>query len=259
MPLPDIPVPLYPFVPLLPGVPALVRASIDSQAATLLQQAITTGVQPALLTSMLTGAIPSFLNGVTAPLTQLASDLIPDPLADSDIGQEGGAGSGPQWGIFDSDGNQVIEPDNVVSFDWSGAYRTIDYPIEEGNFETYNKVQQPFDPRIVMRKGGSVSDRQDFINTLNTIRGDLKLYSAVTPEISYDSVNITDVSYARRADAGATVIEATISLKQINVTASSAFTNTASPTSQDAFNSGTVDATTPTPTQAAAVPAGGPS
>ena len=202
---------------------------------------------------MLNGSIPSMLNGVTNPLPQLAGALTPGPAATSDIStQVAGSSAAPQWGIFDSSGKQVIVPDSVVSLDWSGSYRTISYPIEDGNFETYNKVQEPFVPRVVMRKGGTVSDRQTFINTLDAIRGDLNLYTVTTPEISYTSTNIEDVSYSRRAEQGATVIEATITLKQINVTASAAFTNVAVPTSQAQFQDGTVETTPPTPAQASA-------
>lgn len=260
MPLPILDVPTYPFVPLMDGVPPLMRAPIDAQAPALLAQAVATGVTPPLLQSMLSGAIPSMLNGVTNPLSQLAADLDPGSLASADSGAlPGGPGSAPQWGIFDDGGSQVIVPDSVLSMDWQGSYRTIDYPIEQGNFETYNKVQVPFEPTVIMRKGGSVSDRQDFINTLLQIRGDLNLYTVTMPEVSFANSNITDVSFSRRADAGATVIEATIRLKQVNVSASSSFTDVKSPTSQDSFNGGTVDATDPTPQQAAAVPPGGPS
>lgn len=259
MPLPDLPVPTYPFVPLALGVPPLMRAPIDVQAPALLTQAAATGVIPPLLASMLSGAIPSMLNGVTAPIDALASDLAPGLPATADSGsQVGGASSAAQWGIFDANGNQVIEPDSVVALDWSGSFHVISYPIEQGNFESYNKVQQPFQPRVVMRKGGSVSDRQSFINTLETIRASLDLYTVITPEHSYQSTNITDVTYSRRADAGATVIEATITLQEINVTASSAFTNVQDPKSQDANKGGTVGTTAPTSAQASAA-AGGPS
>lgn len=256
MPLPNLPVPAFPFVPLMVGVPGLMRAPIDIQAPNLLNQAATTGVTPPVLMSMLNGSIPSMLNGVTEPLGNLASDLSPQPVTGDSSSEIGGTSSAPQWGIFDDGGNAVITPDSIVSVSWRGSYRVISYPIEGGNFETYNKVQQPFEVRVVMRQGGSPSDRQSFINTLNSIRADLRLYTVTTPEVSYASVNITDVQYERRAEVGATVIEPTITLQQINVSASASFSNVAAPTSQDSFNDGTVDSTTPTPTQASAATGG---
>lgn len=258
MPLPLLPIPVYPFVPLMDGVPSLPRAPIDVQAPNLLSQAASTGVQSPVLMSMFSGAIPSMLNGVTLPVGDLSADLSPEPVTGDTSSEIGGSSSAPQWGIFDDGGNAVIVPDSIVSVSWKGSYRVISYPIEQGNFETYNKVQEPFEVRIVMRKGGSPSDRQAFISTLDTIRKSLSLYTATTPEVSYASMNITDVQYERRADAGATVIEPTIVLQEINVTATSTFSNVAAPTSQDSFNDGTVDTTTPTPTQATAAN-GGPS
>lgn len=257
MPLPTLSVPTYPFVPMAPGVPPLRRSPIDTQAQALVGQAVTSGVQPALLVQMLSGAVPSFLNGVTTPLPQVLSAFTPTGLASVDTPNQTGQ-SGVLWGIFDATGGEVIAPDSVVSFDFKGAYRVISYPIEGGNFESYNKVQEPFEIRMVMRKGGSVADRQDFIDVLDEIRASLDLYTATSPEQSYPSMTITDVGYDRQSDKGATVIEAVITLKQINVTASTSFTNTTNPVSQDPTDGGTVDAIPPTPTQAGAVPPGGP-
>lgn len=259
MPLPTLTVPPYPFVPPYPGVPPLARAPADTQAPALVRQATGPGgaVTP-LLAGMLSGAVPSFLNGVTLGLPQINTLLSPVAAVGDAVQPQSGT-TGPQWGIFTQGGDLAITPDTVVSFEFSGSYRVISYPIEGGNFETYNKVQEPFEVRMVLRKSGTVSDRQAFIDTLDTIRASLDLYTAVSPEQAYDSLTITDVTYPRQADKGVTTIDATITLKQINVTASSSFTNTSNPTAQDPTNGGTVDATTPTPGQAAAVPPGGPS
>ena len=257
MPLPILDVPTYPFVPLMPGVPPLLRAPVDVQAPALLAMAASTGINPPLLTSMLGGEIPSMLNDVTAPVAQLSAALNPSAANGDTASQVSGSTSAAQWGIFDANGVLVIIPDSVLSMDWRGSSTILDYPIEQGNFESYNKVYKPFEPVVIMRKGGSVAVRQSFVNTLMAIRNDLNLYTVTMPEISYPSVNITDVSFSRKNDVGATVIEATISLKQINVSASSSFTNVANPTSQDAFSDGTVQTTPPTSQQATSA-AGGP-
>lgn len=258
MPLPTLAVPIYPFVPAEPGVPPLRRSPLDNQAQGLVGQAVRTGVVPDLLAQMLGGVVPSFLNGVTTPLPQVAASFPPSTLADGSLDQST-VPAGLQWGIFDVSGNPVIVPDTVISFDWKGSYRVISYAIEGGNFETYNKVQEPFEVRMVMWKAGSPADRQDFIDVLGTIRASLDLYTATSPEQSYDSMTIKDVAYDRKGDQGATVIEAVITLQQINVTASSSFTSTTNPVSQNPTDGGTVDAGTPTPTQGGAVPPGGPS
>lgn len=256
MPLPTLAVPVYPFVPDEPGVPPLRRSPIDIQAPTLVGAAVRTGVLANLLVQMLGGAVPSFLNGATTPLPQILSSFTPT-AASANV--QSSVPAGLQWGLFDVAGNPVIVPDSVISFDFKGSYRVISYAIEGGNFESYNKVQEPFEIRMVMWKAGSLADRQDFIDILDTIRASLDLYTAASPDQSYASMTVTDAAYDRKGDAGATVIEAVITLRQINVTASSSFTSTTNPVSQNPTDGGTVDAGTPTPTQSGAVPPGGPS
>lgn len=259
MPLPTLAVPAYPFVPNAPGVPPLARAPVDVQAPTLLSVAATTGVIAPLLAQMLSGAVASMLNGLTQPIPQLSSALSAPPVATFDAPSAPGGTAGPQWGIFTAGGELAITPDSVVSFGFKGSYRLIKYPTEQGSFQTYNKVQVPFEVKVTMRKTGAVEDRQSFIDTLETIRKSLDLYSVATPEVSYDNLNISDVDYDRKAGAGATVIEPTITLEQINISASSSFTNVAQPSAAAATDGGTVDAVPPTSGQASPVPPGGPS
>jgi hypothetical protein len=49
----------------------------------------------------------------------------------------------PQWGIF-QDGLQLVEADNVVSFGYKQNWSISTYQVEEGGFESYNKVDTPY-------------------------------------------------------------------------------------------------------------------
>ena len=53
-----------------------------------------------------------------------------------------------QWGIFDQSGDPVITADTIVEVGYRREYRISDFPVEEGSFASYNKVQTPYDVRV---------------------------------------------------------------------------------------------------------------
>lgn len=156
----------------------------------------------------------------------------------------------PQWGIF-KDGQAVITPDTVVSFDYRQDWLISDYPLEEGAFESYDKVNTPFDARVRMATGGSLEARQEFLNALEAISSTLDLYDVATPEKIYTSVNVGHVDYSRASTNGVGILNADIWLRQIRVTATVQFTNTKSPGAASSQNGGTVQTQPATAAQAA--------
>lgn len=164
MPLPIIPAPPYPNVLQLPGVPQLTR----TVAAYYAKLRVTFGVQAAQ--SQLWAA----------------------------------SKAAPTWGIFDSTGSRrVIEPDNVLNFDNRNDWRVSDFPVEQGEFASYNKVVLPPEFSVRLTKGGSLSDRTTFLQQIATIAGDLNKYVLITPERSYPSLNVLRYEVTRRGPEGA--------------------------------------------------------
>lgn len=147
-----------------------------------------------------------------------------------------------QWGVFGEGGALVLEPDNIAAVGYSAEYRTADYPIEQGGFETYDKVALPFETRVVMSKGGRLADRQAFLTKLEAIKGDRKLYSVVTPEATYRNVNIVRVQLDRAADHGATLLTVEVGLREIRQSATAAFTSSRTASGADARDNGSVQA-----------------
>lgn len=160
------------------------------------------------------------------------------------------------WGVYNAAGDPIITPDTFVSIDYAASYSLSTYPVEDGAFQTYNKVERPFEARVTFAKGGSVADREQFISDCETARKSLDLYSIVTPEQTFSSVNIESFSYERVADKGANLILADLHFLQIRTTASSAYTTTANPNGANPQNVGTVQAASATGPQASAASGG---
>lgn len=173
----------------------------------------------------------------------------PPPLDSSDGPMSQGAPQGAQWGIFDSDGNAVLVGDSTFGVEFTKTRRISDYPVEKGGFASYNKVAIPYDFRITFTKGGTQSERQDFLDAVDGVVDSLKLYDAVTPEKIYPDANAVHYDYRRTATHGVTMLTVDVFMEEVRQKATATFTNTKKPEGAGKVDDGTVQADTPTDAQ----------
>lgn len=175
----------------------------------------------------------------------------------------------PRWGIYMPDTlEKMIEPDSVLSFEYKGDARISDYPVEEGGFRSYNKVQQPFDIRMKITCSGAGTltagtiglsgasagmTRETFLVTLDAMKASLLPVNVVTPDYVYKSVNLVHFNYKRTNTDGVTLLTAELYLREIQQSATAGYTTVASDSASDSKNQGTVNPVTPTTTQSAAI------
>jgi hypothetical protein len=157
------------------------------------------------------------------------------------------------WGIFDSSGVVPIAlADSVVSLHYKKDWRLPNYPIEQGAFQTYNKVEMPFDVIVKLAKGGPATARQEFLANIDAAAESLNLYLVRTPERDFPNCNVARLDYERTADTGRGLITVEIGLIQIRNTAVATFTSTKASSGNDSISQGTVNASPATPPQSAA-------
>lgn len=218
----------FPDVPLLPGVPLLARASLTA----------TLDVDAAIL-------IASQF-AVQTPLVVLQQ----------------AARAKPVWGVFDSTGKQVIFPDNVMSFDYRAEWSVSNFPVQNGQFASYNKVLHPFDTSIVLTKGGTENDRTAFILACENVAASLNLYTVQTPEKSYLNCNVTRMEISRKEARGAFFVSVELFFTQIvqvdaqyssDGSQGTSTANASVPSAVPAVNQGTLQGLPPTPQTQAAV------
>lgn len=145
-----------------------------------------------------------------------------------------------QWGIYTLAGALVVHSDSIVAIGYDAEHRIANYPIQEGAFESYDKVALPFDVRVVMSKGGNLTQRAAFIKEIEEIRGDTQIYNVVTPERSYLNVNVTRVTIDRSREQGAGLITAEMHLVEIRQNATATFSANKEPASADPVSNGHV-------------------
>lgn len=143
----------------------------------------------------------------------------------------------PRWGIFWQGGAPALVADSVASVDYSREYDVSSYSQEQGAFESYNKVQQPFESKVTLL---SSLTRQQLLNILEPTVASLALVSVVTPEVSYPSANLTRYSLRRTQRSGVSLISVDVHCKEIRVNATTSVGGTQRPIGQVAGGSSLV-------------------
>ena len=253
--------PSFPDVPNVPGVPAVLSnqfaaagSAVNSQINSLVGTAqgalgaisgpIGAGIASingaiSNVQNLVTNGVSSLVNGAFGSLPSALTGDIFDPI--SSIG--GAASKAPKWGIFDQSNKSVLAADSFKSLSFKHGWRVANYPMEQGAFQSYNKVQTPFELSAVFVKGGSNAARAAFLTTIETLAQSLNLYHVVTPEYTYTNVSIEDYDYQRTATNGNKLLSVDIKFIEIKLAPTAAFTNTASASASAVVNGGTVQAT----------------
>jgi hypothetical protein len=136
--------------------------------------------------------------------------------------------AGPEWGIFDANGQALIVGDSVVAFDQRAESRISKYPLEQGGFESYNKVQVPFDIKFTFTKGGTVAERTAFIASCDAALKSLDLLAGITPEVAYGPINVVHYDMRRDERHGVTLITVDVWCEQVRLAPPLLFSNTQS-------------------------------
>lgn len=192
---------------------------------------------------------PGVPNVIFAPGSGALAQLLTGDVAGIFTGLQ----SSSQWGIY-LNGAPVVLADNCLAVDFRVSYGISDYQIEQGGFQSYDKVSEPFEVRVRLSCGGSLERRTAFLASIDAIQSTLELYDVVTPERVFTSVNVSRVNYGRAAHHGLGLISVDIGLEEIRVVSAAAMQSTASPTAQGQQNNGSQQPVAATPTQAAALP-----
>jgi hypothetical protein len=153
----------------------------------------------------------------------------------------------PIWGVFDQDGNKVLNPDSFLSMDFKNSSRVSDYPQEQGAFASYNKVVTPYDVRVRMAIGADQASREAFLAQCDAMLKSIDLFNVVTPEATYLNATLENYDYRRETKNGATMLTVDLWFLEVRFTATAEFSSVQSVSGADAVSDGQV--------QASAVPA----
>lgn len=197
----------FPSVPAYPGVPELVRP---------VQQFIGENVP----LSIALGTIESFLITALqqAPKWGIYTTTGRRLGVDSTDTSTGG-------GIINSLISQAVGGGPPVlttpGFEYQRENRISDFPVEEGGFATYNKVQLPASVVLTISLEGSVGARAAFLAAIEDACNSTDTFDVFTPEAVYHNQNLVRYTYSRKPQRGLTLLILEVYLEEVRqVTAS---------------------------------------
>lgn len=156
----------------------------------------------------------------------------------------------PRWGLYDQDGQQVLLFETFLGIRFRNGSRISSFPVEQGSFSSFNKVDTPFDAMLRFALSGDTVSRGTLLNTLEALKGSVDLFSVVTPEIVYPSANVVAYSYERNSRSGPSQLIVYLYVEEVREKAQAVFSNTAEPDGAGEQNNGQVQ-TFPVPEPAA--------
>ena len=109
----------------------------------------------------------------------------------------------------------------VVGFDFSVDAQLPTYPVEQGGFSSYNKVQLPFGARLQYAVSGGAIKVNQFLLKALSLEKDTNLYTVLTPVQTLQNVNVKHVDYKQTSRAGITLLTVNVWLDEIRQTATS--------------------------------------
>lgn len=143
-----------------------------------------------------------------------------------------GLGQGPQttlWGLYQN-GQPVITANSVVEVSLRVSSTISSYPVEQGAFQSYDKVQKPFEGRLRFATGGSVADRTALLASVDAAKLALTpLYDLYMPEQTYHNVNVVDYEFDRKALSGVGLFVVDVSVQEVRPTGNVQFAQVGSP------------------------------
>jgi hypothetical protein len=146
------------------------------------------------------------------------------------------------WTLLDEGGGMLVAFTSFLDIDLKSEGQALSYPIEEGGFANYNKVESPLDIRVTLSTQGTDSDFEYILSTLDEYRRDAVKLSVSTPTRLYESMTLEAYSYKRARDAGAGMLTVELSLVEVREVetqvTTSVGTSPKNPTSSSKVNTG---------------------
>lgn len=123
---------------------------------------------------------------------------------------------GKTWGVVNQYGIPILEVDSVLGMTYDAGSSVSNFPVESGEFRSYNKTKNPSMASVQLTKSsGGTLKRGLFLTQLEALQKSTISFHIVTPEYVYMNYQMIGINHSRSASDGATLIKANIDMQEI--------------------------------------------
>lgn len=113
-------------------------------------------------------------------------------------------------------GTYALRPDSFIKFEYKEIHKIPNYPVEQGSFQSYNKVTLPYEIKLIVTKS-NIFEIGPFINQILVLLNSTKLLSIVTPDKTFNSANLVNFDYRKEAKNGAVLLIAELTFQEVRI------------------------------------------
>lgn len=104
------------------------------------------------------------------------------------------------WTILDESGQTAVTFTSFIDIDLRNEGQALSYPIEEGKFANYNKIQAPLDIRVTLAVQGTETDFEYVLQKLDEYQKEAVKLSVSTPAALYENLTLETFNYTRNRE-----------------------------------------------------------
>lgn len=119
------------------------------------------------------------------------------------------------WTLIDSSGKSAIAFTSFDSLNVKSEGKVLTYPVEQGAFASYNKVQGPLGIKVTLGTWGEESLFGQILNKLEEYKQQAATLTVVTPARAYTNMTLQSYGYTRKQDNGAGMLLVDLDLVEV--------------------------------------------
>lgn len=122
---------------------------------------------------------------------------------------------GNDWTLLDESGASAVTFTSFLGIDFRSEGQALSYPIEDGGFANYNKVDSPLEIRVTLATQGDDADFEHILNKLDEYAHNAVTLSISTPSALYEGMTLETYSYRRNRESGAGMLTVELTLVEV--------------------------------------------
>lgn len=128
------------------------------------------------------------------------------------------------WTLLKDDGSEGINFTSLIEIDVRSAGEVCAFPVEEGSFASYNKVEEALSINIVLARSGDKEDQEETLKQLTEFKESTDLLALSMPTAFYDNLSLESFNYSKSYGQGVNYLIAELELKEIREVETASYT-----------------------------------